>query len=126
MNINNITYDTLGTVDEVIRERKIFETNGKMPAEVKQILIEYGWIEKNMPSCNNGRSEYILIILSCLIENQIGDALSFNGDAYREHLTREQIKNQKNQRGKPLLSFPLVSSLRYGSGVPIRFRPSAV
>jgi len=38
--------NSVGTVDQAIRERKIFTAAVKMPAEIQTTLIENGWIGK--------------------------------------------------------------------------------
>lgn len=38
--------NSVGTVDQAIRERKIFTAVVKMPAEIQTTLIENGWIGK--------------------------------------------------------------------------------
>ncbi|XP_050532923.1 protein monoglycylase TTLL8-like [Daktulosphaira vitifoliae] len=39
-------YQNVGTVDQVIKERKIFKILGKMPSAVRTSLLNNGWIEK--------------------------------------------------------------------------------
>lgn len=47
--------DKLGTVDQAIRERKIFTALVKMPEEVQMVLLENGWIGKK--SIDDGNSK---------------------------------------------------------------------
>ncbi|KAF0759556.1 Uncharacterized protein FWK35_00011073 [Aphis craccivora] len=57
--------NSVGTVDQAIRERKIFSAVVKMPDEIQTMLIENGWIGKIKVDDDYFRksSKYILCIL---------------------------------------------------------------
>ncbi|VVC46101.1 Tubulin-tyrosine ligase/Tubulin polyglutamylase [Cinara cedri] len=38
---------TVGTVDQAIKDKKIFSEKAKMPAEVRKVLLDHGWISKH-------------------------------------------------------------------------------
>ncbi|XP_022165822.1 protein monoglycylase TTLL8-like [Myzus persicae] len=56
--------NSVGTVDQAIRERKIFTSVAKMPAEIQTMLIENGWIGKITVDGNYFRRGGSTVILS--------------------------------------------------------------
>lgn len=61
--------NSVGTVDQAIRERKIFTAVVKMPAEIQTTLIENGWIGKIKVDDDYFRksSKFILCMLLYII-----------------------------------------------------------
>jgi len=61
--------NSVGTLEQAIRERNIFTTFAKMPAETQMTLIKNGWIGKITANdnCGFGRSgEYLLVELNII------------------------------------------------------------
>ncbi|XP_026805134.1 LOW QUALITY PROTEIN: protein monoglycylase TTLL8-like [Rhopalosiphum maidis] len=56
--------NSVGTVDQAIRERKIFTAVAKMPAEIQMTLIKNGWIGKIKDDNNFRNSDGPTVILS--------------------------------------------------------------